>query len=198
MGQMILNMHNIALAADKTSKVVFALKNYSHTRQSESVEPASLANLLDTVLSIYHNQLKYGIEVSTDYDDVPKVPCFADELSQVWTNLVSNAMQAMEGRGTLHVELRNLGNVAQVRITDSGPGIPEHVQPRIFEPFYTTKERGQGTGLGLDICKKIVAKHEGRIYFDTEPGRTTFIVELPIEGPKATPAPEAAAAATAA
>jgi signal transduction histidine kinase len=104
----------------------------------------------------------------------------------------------MEGRGTLHVELRNLGNVAQVRITDSGPGIPEHVQPRIFEPFYTTKERGQGTGLGLDICKKIVAKHEGRIYFDTEPGRTTFIVELPIEGPKATPAPEAAAAATAA
>jgi PAS domain S-box-containing protein len=196
LGQLILNVHNIDLATEKTSKVVFALKSYTHTKQGNQMEPANLPQLLDTVLSIYHNQLKYGVDVTTDFAEIPEVPCFADELSQVWTNLISNAVQAMEGRGNLHVEVRHGGDYAEVRITDSGPGIPAHIQAHIFEPFFTTKERGQGTGLGLDICKKIIDKHNGRISFETEPGRTTFIVQLPFAAPaEATASPAAQLAA---
>jgi signal transduction histidine kinase len=100
---------------------------------------------------------------------------------QVWTNLIHNAIQAMEGKGKLEIVVREQDNYVIVQVTDSGCGIPPEIQERIFEPFFTTKPLGEGSGLGLDIVKKIVNKHEGRIEVESVPGETTFRVWLPRE-----------------
>jgi signal transduction histidine kinase len=109
------------------------------------------------------------------------VPVFVDELNQVWTNLISNAQQALAGKGTIAIETTVEGNDAVVRVIDHGPGVPADVLPRIFEPFYTTKPKGEGTGLGLGIARQIVAKHGGTMTCDSKPGLTVFEVRLPIE-----------------
>ncbi len=174
------NSENILIAIERAAKVVSALKYYSHTTHSDEMTRASLTRSLDTVLTLYHNQLKHGIEVTKHYDPVPDILCYPDELNQVWTNLVQNAIQAMQGKGTLHVEVRQQASGVLVQITDSGSGIPADIQTRIFEPFFTTKPAGEGTGLGLDICQSIIKKHDGRIELDSKPGKTTFSIALPI------------------
>ena len=109
--------------------------------------------------------------------------CLPDEINQVWTNLVHNALQAMDHKGTLSIGLRREGDWAHVSVGDSGCGIPEEIRERIFDPFFTTKPAGEGTGLGLDIVRKIIEKHGGRIAVDSEPGRgSVFTVSLPIAG----------------
>ena len=183
-GRLRVNIDNIGTAVAKTQKIVFALKSYSRRNSFNETESASIVQSIETVLTIYHNQIKYGIELTTDFErDLPMLRCYPDELIQVWTNIIHNAIQAMNGKGNLHVEAKKAGENLVVKITDSGPGIPEHVLARIFEPFFTTKPEGEGSGLGLDICSKIVAKHYGTVEVDTEPGRTTFIVTLPIKSP---------------
>jgi len=157
------------------------LKNYSH-RQSDDVKVlTSLTDNMETVLTIYHNQLKYGVEVSKNYQsNLPEINAFPDELNQVWTNIIHNAIQAMNNKGTLDINIiRNNGTI-DVSITDSGPGIPADIQAKIFEPFFTTKKAGEGSGLGLDIVRKIIEKHEGTIKVDSVPGKTTFTVSLPV------------------
>ena len=141
--------------------------------------------LLHIYLFLYHNQLKHGIEVLKHYDDVPSILCYADELQQVWTNIVHNAIQAMGGHGTLEICVsQSIGSSGRqcivVSIGNTGPPIPEDIQERIFEPFFTTKSSGEGSGLGLDICRKIINKHHGTITIESRPGRTTFYVWLPI------------------
>lgn len=106
--------------------------------------------------------------------------CYPDELNQVWTNIIHNALQAMDYRGTLTIDIAQQDQQAHISITDSGQGIPEHIQSKIFEPFFTTKRPGEGSGLGLDIVKKIIDKHRGRIEVKSIPGKTTFTVSLPI------------------
>ena len=112
----------------------------------------------------------------------PKIRCFPDELVQVWTNIIHNAIQATEGKGQLKIEAREVDQEIVVSISDNGPGIPPEVLERIFEPFFTTKPKGEGSGLGLGICQRIVDKHGGKIEANTAPGRTTFIVRLPMVG----------------
>jgi signal transduction histidine kinase len=112
---------------------------------------------------------------------LPRVPVFVDELNQVWTNLISNAQHALAGKGTIAIETLVEDSVAVVRVIDDGPGVPKDVLPRIFEPFYTTKKKGEGTGLGLGIARQIVAKHGGEMRCESVPGRTVFEVRLPIE-----------------
>lgn len=181
-GKFKVNLNNIGLAVSKTQKIVFALKNFSRKGHQEEKVELDLAENIDTVLTIYQNQLKYGIEVTKNYDDsLPKVMGYPDELNQVWTNIIHNAIQAMDNKGNLVIDVEKQDNQAVVKITDSGPGIPEDVLPRIFEAFYTTKPQGEGSGLGLDIVRKIVEKHDGKIDVDTEPGRTTFIIQIPLE-----------------
>ena len=106
-----------------------------------------------------------------------------DELNQVWTNIIHNAVQACGGRGEITVETALEGEDVVVRIADNGPGIPAEVLPRIFEPFFTTKPKGEGSGLGLVIVKRIVEKHRGQIAVESRPGQTTFTVRLPVQGP---------------
>jgi|GEM_PF-4543744 len=183
-GRLRVNIDNIGTAVAKTQKIVFALKSYSRRNSFDETELASITQSIETVITIYHNQIKYGIELTTDFDrNLPPIRCYPDELIQVWTNIIHNAIQAMEGKGKLHVEAKREADNIMVKITDSGPGIPQQVLARIFEPFFTTKPEGEGSGLGLDICSKIIAKHYGKIEVDTEPGRTTFTVTLPIQSP---------------
>jgi signal transduction histidine kinase len=171
----------IETATDRASKVVFALKTYARYDQLGKMMAASLTDGLETVLTLYQNQLKQGVEVIRNYDDLPPILCYPDELNQVWTNLIHNALQAMANHGTLTVEVMRLGEQAQINITDTGIGIPPEIQAKIFDPFFTTKPPGEGSGLGLDIVKKIIAKHSGQIAVESEPGRTTFMVLLPMK-----------------
>ncbi len=181
LGQLRLQLENILLASQRTRKVVFALKSYVHTSGDRSTPVLTdLPESIDTILTLYQNQLKQGVEVETYYDSsLPKLHLFADEIGQVWTNIIQNAIQAMNGQGRLRIEAQIDGDFIRVSFTDNGPGIPPEILPRIFDPFFTTKSRGEGTGLGLDICRRIVEKHHGRLEVSSQPGQTTFHVLLP-------------------
>jgi len=129
--------------------------------------------------------LKKGITVTREYgEDTPRVCAYGSELNQVWTNLIDNAIDAMNGSGELRIRTWRELDCAAVAIADSGPGIPEQIRSRIYDPFFTTKGVGEGTGLGLDTVRRIVQKHHGSIELKTKPGETKFIVRLPINQPK--------------
>ncbi|MGH1393909.1 MAG: ATP-binding protein [Trichormus sp.] len=173
--QMILN------AVDRSSKIVFALKSYSHFDQSGKKQLVQVTEGLETTIAIYNNLLKRNINLIRDYQDTPDVWVYPDELIQVWTNLIYNAVQAMESGGTLTIATCKQEQGITVNITDTGSGIPPELQQKIFDAFFTTKPAGEGSGLGLHICKKIIDKHEGRIKVASQPGHTQFSVWLPIE-----------------
>ncbi len=172
---------DINTASERAAKIVFALKTYARFDQSGETIEANIVEGIEAVLTLYQNQLKQGVKVIRNYQDLPSIHCYFDELNQVWTNLIHNSLQAMDNRGTLTVEARQKNGCLSVSITDSGQGIPEEIQEKIFQPFFTTKPPGEGSGLGLDIVKKIVEKHRGVIEFASVPGQTTFTVSLPID-----------------
>jgi signal transduction histidine kinase len=175
------NSHNIGLAAERAAKIVSALKNYARQTSPETMVKANVTEGIDTVLTIYHNQLKVGIEVTKAYESVPAIFCYPEELIQVWSNLIHNAIQAMNRQGSLNIAVFEKDNGVVVEITDSGSGIPPDIQQKIFDPFFTTKPVGEGSGLGLDIVRKIIEKHQGKIEVTSQPGHTTFRVWLPIQ-----------------
>ena len=173
---------NIITATDRAAKIVFALKSYSRYDQSGAKAIANITDGIDTVLTLYHYQIKHGVEVVRNYGtDLPSVLCYPDELNQVWTNLLHNALQAMSNKGVLKIDVKHEDNAISVTITDNGPGIPPEIMPRIFEPFFTTKPPGEGSGLGLDIVRKIIEKHQGQLQVESVPTQTKFTVSLPIE-----------------
>jgi PAS domain S-box-containing protein len=174
------NTNTIKIATDRATKVVFALKTYARYDSKGEKIRANLTDGIETVLTLYNNQLKQGVEVIRHYEDpLPPIWCYPDELNQVWTNLIHNALQAMDNRGTLQIAVRQDNEQLLVSITDSGQGIPPEVFPKIFEPFFTTKLSGEGSGLGLDIVRKIIEKHQGTIAVESVPGQTTFTLSLP-------------------
>jgi len=173
---------NIRTAVERASKVIFALKTFARYDQGGEKTTASLQEGLETVLTLYHNQIKQGIDLIKEYADLSPILCYPDELNQVWTNILHNALQAMDNKGTLKVAISQQDNYAIVAITDSGQGMPAEIKEQIFRPFFTTKAAGEGSGLGLDIVKKIIEKHEGKIEVDSKVGfGTTFSVWLPME-----------------
>jgi PAS domain S-box-containing protein len=174
------NSKNISTAIERAAKIVFALKNYAHFDSSGTKQSAQITDGIETVLELYHNQLKKGVDVIKDYQSLTPLLCYPDELMQVWTNLIHNAIQAMNYKGTLQLKVLQQDNHVVVQVTDSGCGISPDIRDKIFEPFFTTKPAGEGSGLGLDIVKKIVEKHSGRIEVESEPGRTTFSIWLPM------------------
>ncbi len=176
------NAYTILLAVEKATKVVFALKKYVHRDIEEQKVPTDIIDGIETVLTLYHNQLKQGVEVIKDYEKLPEVSCYQDEMNQVWTNLIHNAIYAMNNNGTLKISARNKGESVTVCIADNGCGIEPDIQDKIFEPFFTTKKQGEGSGMGLDIVKKIIEKHDGLITFKSELGKgTEFTIELPLK-----------------
>jgi signal transduction histidine kinase len=179
-GRLNSNNQNINQAIERASKIVFALKSYARYDQSGVKQSTLMTEGIETVLELYHNHLKKGVKVVRHYQDIPEIPCYPDELVQVWTNLIHNAIQAMDGKGTLEIAVHQHNQEIVVNITDSGAGIPLEIQEKIFQPFFTTKSAGEGSGLGLDIVKKIIEKHQGNIQFASAPGQTTFTVTLPM------------------
>ncbi len=167
-------------AVAQIQRIVGALKSYSHLDQQATRVEADLHEGLETTLVLLHHTLR-DIVIEKHYGAVPAVPVFVDELNQVWTNLISNAQQALAGKGRIAIETLVEGNSAIVRVIDNGPGVPADVLPRIFEPFFTTKKKGEGTGLGLGIARQIVAKHGGEMRCESQPGRTMFEVRLPVQ-----------------
>lgn len=174
------NSQNIRLAVDRAARIVYALKSYARQDITGIPVMASIPESIDTVLTLYQNQLRRGIEVTRLYHPVPPIPCYPEELAQVWSNLIGNAIHAMNDRGEIAIAIDSQDQFIQVDITDSGSGIPPELLSRIFEPFFTTKPMGEGSGLGLSIVRKIIDKHHGRIEVDSYPGCTRFQVWLPL------------------
>ncbi len=177
---LIGNTRNLNRAVDRMTTILRALKSFSRVDQAAVRSEVDLAESIETVLTLYQGQLKRGVELVRHYEAIAKLPVLADELNQVWTNLIHNALQAMNYQGTLSIGIRREANYAIVSIGDTGSGIPEAIKAHIFDPFFTTKPDGEGSGLGLDIVRRIVQKHAGRIEFQSEAGvGTTFFVYLP-------------------
>jgi signal transduction histidine kinase len=165
-------------------RIVGALKSYSHLDQQAVRTEADVHAGIETTLALLHHAVR-DIVVERRFGRLPRIPVYVDELNQVWTNLIQNALQALtsrsaEARITIATDVDDAWVV--VCVTDNGPGIPAEVLPRIFEPFYTTKPKGEGTGLGLGIARQIVHKHGGAMRCESAPGSTTFEVRLPIAG----------------
>ncbi|MEK0190918.1 ATP-binding protein [Microcoleus anatoxicus] len=180
LSQIKRGMTTIQNGTERVSKVVFALKTYAHYEHSGQRTQANLTEGIETVLTIYQNHLKQGVKVIRNYAELPPLLCYPDELNQVWINLIHNALQAMDNRGTLTIDVTTIDDSVKISFTDSGKGIPEEIQSQIFTPFFTTKPAGEGSGLGLDIVNKIVKKHHGKIEVESIPGQTKFSVFIPI------------------
>lgn len=178
---LLKNSSTISIGVEKATKVVFALKKYAHRDSLGEKVPTDIIDNIETVLTLYQTQIKQAITVKKNYTSLPTVMCYQDEINQVWTNLIQNALHAMSKGGTLTIDAKHNKNSITVLISDTGVGIEPDLIDKIFEPFFTTKKQGEGSGLGLDIVKKIIDKHDGKINVNSILGEgTTFTVTLPI------------------
>lgn len=169
-------------SSGRVSELVKAIKTYTHMDKAASKEVDVSSGLDSTLVMLGHKLKKGSVEVVREYEEgLPPVCGHAGELNQVWTNLLDNAIDAVEGNGKIEVSAKRENGRVLVEISDDGPGIPEEVQARMFEPFFTTKDVGKGTGLGLDISRRVVVDdHGGDIRVESRPGETRFEVRLPI------------------
>src|SRR5579864_8418946 len=173
-------LNEIESSTSRISDLVGAIKEYTFMDQAP-VQNVDVVKSLETTLTILNHKIKRGVTVERDYQPIPLlVNSFGSELNQVWTNLIDNAIDAMNGSGELRVRTYRDGGCVVVEIGDNGPGISPEVEAHIFEPFFTTKAVGEGTGLGLDTVQRIVRKHRGNIQVNSKPGDTRFQVWLPL------------------
>lgn len=173
------NLRHIKYSIKHIVKIIRALKHYSHLDQARE-EEADISEGIENTLIIMSNQLKNKIEIIKDFKDIPKIICNPDELNQVWTNLIQNGIHAMKAGGTLYIGIYTEANMLCVDIKDTGSGIPPEIISKIWDPFFTTKDQGQGSGLGLGIVKRIIEKHKGTIDVSSNPGNTIFKINLPL------------------
>ncbi len=163
----------------RVSDLVATVRSYSQMDRA-SLQRTDVTEGLESTLAMLGHKLRDGVTVVRDYADLPRIDAYAGELNQVWTNLIDNAIDAMDGRGTLRVTAHAEEDAIVVEIGDTGPGMPPDVAARAFEAFYTTKDVGKGTGLGLDIARRIVEeRHDGTISIDSRPGETVLRVRIP-------------------
>ena len=169
----------VALAAEKAAMTVRALGYYSGGRPTDPPRVVDPAEGLEAALAFLRDSLRFGVEVTRDYDPGARAKIDVDRFVQVWINLLRNALQAMSYAGELGLSVRRHGGRVIIGVADDGPGIPAGIRDRVFEPFFTTKRPGEGVGLGLDICRMIVSENGGDIRFETGPRGTVFLVSLP-------------------
>src|SRR5580698_4951306 len=173
-------LNEIESGTSRISDLVRAIKEYTYMDQTP-LQNVDIVKSLETTLTILNHKLKRGVVVERDYQKIPLlVNSFGSELNQVWTNIIDNAIDAMNGKGELRVRTYRDDGCVVVDIGDNGPGISDEVKAHIFEPFFTTKGVGEGTGLGLDTVQRIVRKHRGSIQVISKPGDTRFHVLLPL------------------
>ncbi len=176
----------LSMALERIGEIVAAVKGYTYLDQAP-VQRVDVRIGLEQTLVILRHRLR-DVEVSVDLaEGLPEVEAFGSELNQVWTNIIDNAADAMDGRGSLSIMAAPdpTGDGVTVEICNTGPAIPDDVRARLFEPFFTTKEPGRGTGLGLHISHNVIVRHGGRIDVGSEGGRTCFTVTLPLVIPGA-------------
>ncbi len=184
MGELV---RGIKEGANRTAEIVRSLRTFTRL-DDQALQAANLHENLDSTLMLLQNQYKDRIEIVKNYGQIPLVNCFIGKINQVFMNLLANAVQAVEGKGTITIttvlrsEEREGRNLVEIRIKDSGKGIPLEIRDKIFEPFFTTKDVGKGTGLGLSISLGIVQNHGGDLRFESEIGQgTEFVLVLPVE-----------------
>ena len=171
----------IRQGVERITHIVKALKSYTYLDQAP-IQSVDIHEGLDNTLVMLRSQLKNGITVVREYsDNLPHIPAYGSELNQVWTNIIDNAVSAMNGNGKITLKTYKQDSWLIVEIKDSGPGIPEEIQSKVFDPFFTTKPPGEGTGLGLNISHNIITqKHKGIIKVKSKPGETCFQIKLPV------------------
>lgn len=176
---------DLRLAAKRIADLVGAVKRYTYMDQEPDKQFIDIhSGIRNTLAMLDYRFRKSNVEVVENYDDtLPKIKALPGELNQVWTNLVDNALDAMEpaNKGRLEIATTKDRQCVHITVTDNGPGIPEDIQTRIFEPFFTTKDMGKGTGLGLDVVAQIVQRHRGSVKQTSVPGKTIFTISFPIE-----------------
>jgi len=173
-------MVSVNEAADRIFRIVTAVKDYSYMDR-QPVQDVNIAESLDTVLKLFEPRFT-GITIRRFYSpDVPLLRAFGSELNQVWAAIIENSLDAMAGSGTLTLSTKLQEKTILVEIADTGHGIPAECATRVFEPFFTTKPFGTGLGLGLDTVQRVIQKHFGAVAFDSQPGKTTFLVRLPLD-----------------
>jgi signal transduction histidine kinase len=165
----------------RITEIVKALKSYTYLDQAP-VQSVDIHEGLNDTLVMLRSKLKAGVQVRREYaQDLPRIEAFGSELNQVWTNIIDNAVSAMDGHGEIVLRTYRQDAWVIVEIKDTGPGIPQHIQGKIFDPFFTTKPPGKGTGLGLSISHNIIVqKHKGKLAVYSRPGETRFEVKLPL------------------
>ncbi len=175
------NLDNARTAAEKARTLAVSIKRYTHATDVPVAETFDLAENLKDVVNIYAFKLK-SLDLEVELNSAIVESGYAGELSQVWTNLIANALQAMENieNPRLTLTLKSDGQTAEVTVADNGPGVPPEIQTQIFDPFFTTKKQGEGTGLGLSLCKRIIERHGGTLSLYSIPGETRFVARLPL------------------
>lgn len=177
-------LDEVGMGAGRISEIVKSVKAYSYLDQAP-VQEVDVREGLENTLVILKHKTKEGVRIRREYaSDLPHIEAYGSELNQVWTNIIDNAVDAMNGKGELILRTAFKDGSVLVEIEDNGPGIPPEIQGRIFEPFFTTKPPGLGTGLGLHIAYTIVNKHYGQIRVTSQPGRTVFQASLPVQLPR--------------
>jgi signal transduction histidine kinase len=167
-------------STERVSGLVATMKSYAQLDRA-SLQVTDVTEGIESTLVMLGQKLEDGVTVIRDYGTgVPPIEAHPAELNQVWTNIIDNAIDAMDGQGTLRISTRAAPEHVVIEIADTGPGMPAEVAARAFEAFYTTKDVGQGTGLGLDIARRIIVeRHHGEIAIDSRPGETILRVVLP-------------------
>jgi signal transduction histidine kinase len=173
-------LSEVLQTTERISQIVRAVKSYTYLDQAPLLE-VDIHEGLENTLVIMQHKLKKGVSIKRDYSpNLPHIEAYASELNQVWTNIIDNAIDAMNGKGEIKIRTYEEDHRVIVEIIDNGPGIPQEIKSRIFEPFFTTKAPGHGTGLGLHISHDIIAnRHHGQLLVDSKPGETKFKVILP-------------------
>jgi signal transduction histidine kinase len=174
-------LEEVGESAEAMSEIVKAVKTYSYLDQAP-VQEVDVRESLENTLVLLRPRIESGVNITRDYaDDVPRIEAYGSELNQVWTNILENAIDAIQARGELTLRAYPEDGAVVVEILDDGPGIPSDIRSRVFEPFFTTKAPGAGAGLGLHIAYNIVVhKHHGQLQVESIPGETRFRVVLPV------------------
>ena len=167
---------------ERIKKIVQDLKDFAHPGQDKP-KFADINQNIDSTVNVVWNELKYKADVIKDYGDLPRVQCYPQLLNQVFMNLLINCSQSIEKRGEINIKTRADNGYVEIKISDTGSGIPKENLNRIFDPFFTTKDVGKGTGLGLNVAYNIIKKHHGKIDVNTGVGKgTTFTIKIPVTG----------------
>ncbi|MEM6523166.1 MAG: ATP-binding protein [Bacteroidota bacterium] len=177
-------VNEIEDASQRINDLVLSVKSYTHMDQAPEKQPTDIhKGIYNTLTMLKHKLSKSGIEVEKKLAELPDVHIYVSEMNQVWTNLIDNAIDAMDSTEHKKLEIETIhdGDFVNVNITDSGSGIPVDVKDKIFDPFFTTKPVGKGTGLGLDVVQQIISQHNGALKVNSKPGKTTFNICLPIK-----------------